>query len=151
MHFFSALIRDLHEYEWVGALIARMSVGLLFVLSGGGKLFVPKKAMEMQETIRKAGVPSPKVSAKILSTLEFVFGAFLVLGFLTPLACVILIGLMIAALVTTVLPAVKESSFLAWLAAFLYLPEVLYVVILFWLLLSGPGVAAVDNFIGKGV
>lgn len=151
MHFFSALVDNLHQYQWAGAFVARISVGLLFVLSGGGKLFVPKKAKEMQETIRKAGVPAPEVTAKILSIVEFVFGIFLLLGFLTPLACITLIGLMIGALVTTVLPGVKESSFLAWLSAFLYLPEVLYIVILFWLLLSGPGVAAVDNFIGMGV
>jgi hypothetical protein len=37
------------------------------------------------------------------------------------------------------------SGFLAWLDDFLYLPEVRYVLILFWLLLSGPGRYSVSD------
>ncbi len=144
----STLIKDLHQLEWIGALVARLSVGVLFALSGGGKLFVQKKAAQMEATVRDAGVPSPAISAKILSTIEFTFGLFLAAGFLTPLSCIMLMGMLVVALIITVLPGVKDNSFLAWLAAFLYLPEVLYLVILLWLLVAGPGQASVDYLIG---
>ena len=136
----------LRQGAWIGAFVARVSVGLLFVLSGGGKLFVPAKARQMLDTIQTAGLPAPAITARILSTVEFVFGVFLVAGFLTPLTCVMLIGLMAGALITTVLPGVKADGVIAWLAEFLYLPEVMYMVILFWLLLSGPGRLSVDHF-----
>ncbi len=144
MEFLPTLMTDLHQLEWLGAFLARVSVGVLFLLSGGGKLFVERKGKEMEETLRKGGLPAPAVTAKILSSIEFVFGALLTVGFLTPLACIMLMGVMVGALVTTVLPGVKEKTFIAWLAAFLYLPEVLYFVILFWLLLAGSGRLSVD-------
>jgi uncharacterized membrane protein YphA (DoxX/SURF4 family) len=71
-------------------------------------------------------------------------GSFLVLGFLTPLCCLLLIGNMLGALGTTVIPGMKSSSILGWLGEFLYLPEVLYVVMLVWLLFSGPGWLSLD-------
>jgi len=39
------------QYEWIGILIARLSVGTLFALSGGGKLFVPSRREEMVRTL----------------------------------------------------------------------------------------------------
>lgn len=104
-----------------------------------------------EEIFRRSEGPecnSPAVSAKILSTIEFTFGLFLTGGFMTPLSCIMLMGMMVVALITTVLPGVKKSSFVAWLAEFLYLPEVLCLVILFWLLLAGPGRASVDYLAG---
>ena len=134
----------LQPYEWIGILIARLSVGVLFALSGTGKLFVASRREEMVRTLRAAGIPAPAVNAIVASSVECLFGTLLAIGFLTPLACVMLSGVMIVALATTALPAVKAPSFTAWLGSVLYLPEVLYVVILTWLLLSGPGRLSVD-------
>ena len=39
------------------------------------------------------------------------------------------------------------QRFLAWLDEFLYLPEVLYTLILVWLIFSGPGRYSVDGLI----
>jgi uncharacterized membrane protein YphA (DoxX/SURF4 family) len=49
----------LQQYEWIGILIARLSVGTLFALSGSGKLFVPSRRAEMLKTLRDAGIPAP--------------------------------------------------------------------------------------------
>ena len=135
------------HYEWVGILIARLSVGALFALSGRGKLFVRSRREEMIRTLRAAAVPAPEANAVVVSSVEFVFGGLLAIGFFTPLSCVMLSGVMVVALATTVLPAVKAPSFAGWLASVLYLPEVLYVVILIWLFLSGPGWFSVDGLI----
>ena len=82
-----------------------------------------------------------------VSAVEFVCGVLLVLGALTPLACALLACVMITAITTTAIRNVKASSPLNWLSEFLYLPEVLYLVILIWLFFSGPGWLSVDRLI----
>ena len=54
---------------------------------------------------------------------------------------------MLVAIATTALRNIKATSPLGWLSEFLYLPEVVYLVILFWLFLSGPGWFSVDRLI----
>jgi hypothetical protein len=56
-------------------------------------------------------------------------------------------GLMIVAIATTAVQTIKALSPLDWLSEFLYLPEVLYLVILVWLFLSGQaGSASITRF-----
>jgi len=138
---------ELHAWQWLGILMARLAVGLLFFLSGRGKLFVPERREQMRETLVAAHVPFPELNALFVSTVEFVFGLLLILGAVTPLACVVLSGVMIVAIATTVIRTIRAMSPLGWLSEFLYLPEVLCLVILFWLLLSGPGQFSVDHLI----
>jgi putative oxidoreductase len=54
---------------------------------------------------------------------------------------------MIAAIGTSGLKRIAAPAPLGWLSEFLYLPEVLYLVILIWLFLSGPGWLSVDHLI----
>jgi putative oxidoreductase len=135
----------LQQYEWIGILIARLSVGTLFALSGSGKLFEPSRRAEMLKTLREAGIPWPELNTLFVSSVELVFGTLLVLGFLTPVACVMLSGVMVVALGTSILPRITAASPASWLGSVLYLPEVLYVVILVWLFVSGPGWFSVDH------
>ena len=142
-----SITETLPHWQWIGALLARLSVGLLFFLSGSGKLFIPAQRTKMRATTREAGIPVPEISAVVLSLVEFVFGGLLLVGFLTPLCCVMLIGIMLGALATTVLPGIKAKSFIDWLSQVLYLPEVLYLVILIWLLIFGPSHFSVDRLV----
>jgi putative oxidoreductase len=132
-------LSELHSSEWLGILLARLAVGSLFFLSGRGKLFVPERREQMRQTLIETHVPFPAFNALFVSTIEFVFGALLILGALTPIACVMLGCVMITAIATTAIRNIKARSPLGWLSEFLYLPEVLLLVILFWLFLSGPG------------
>jgi len=145
-----AIARSLSHWEWFGQLLARTSVGLAFFLSGRGKLFVAARRDEMRETIRQAGLPRPELSAPALSSIEFILGAMLCLGLFTPLSCVMLTGVMLGALATTHLPRVNAASVVDWLGEVLYLPEVLYVVILVWLLFAGPGWLSLDRLLLSG-
>jgi putative oxidoreductase len=138
-------VSELHSLEWVGILLARVAVGLLFFLSGRAKLFVPERREEMRQTLIRAHVPFPNFNAVFVSTVEFVCGLLLVVGALTPLACAFLAAVMIVAIATRVIRNIKASSPAEWLAAFLYLPEPLYLVILIWLFFSGPGWLSIDN------
>ena len=138
-------LSELHSWEWLGILLARVAVGLLFFLSGRGKLFVPERREQMRQTLIEAHVPFPEFNAVFVSTVEFVCGALLTLGALILIACVMLGGLMIVAIATTALRNIKATSPLSWLSEFLYLPEVLYLVILIWLFFSGPGWLSIDH------
>jgi putative oxidoreductase len=137
----------LRDWQWIGMLLARVSVGLSFALSGGQKLFVSSHREQMLATIREAGLPAAALTAVAVSLVEFICGGLLVIGLLTPLSCVMLSGVMLGALSTTVLPRIKAETLIDWLGAVLYLPEVLYVIILVWLFLSGPGWISVDHLI----
>jgi putative oxidoreductase len=140
-------LSELHEWQWFGILVARIAVGLLFFLSGRGKLFVAERRAKMFETLVAAGVPFPTFNTILVSTVEFTCGLLLILGALTPVACVVLGCVMVVAIFTSAVKNIKAPPVLGWLSEFLYLPEVLYLVILFWLFLSGPGGLSVDHLI----
>jgi putative oxidoreductase len=137
----------LHSCEWIGILLARLAVGSLFFLSGRGKLFVPERREQMHQTLIEAHVPFPDFNAVFVSAVEFVCGLLLILGALTPLACALLGCVMIMAIAMIAVRNVKASSLLNWLSEFLYLPEVLYLVILIWLFFSGPGCLSIDHLL----
>jgi putative oxidoreductase len=54
---------------------------------------------------------------------------------------------MIVAIAANRIHSIRASDVLAWLDQFLYLPEVLYILILVWLIFSGPGRYSVDSLI----
>ena len=68
---------------------------MLFFLSGRGKVFVAERREQMRQTLLDPRVPFPDFNTAFVSMVEFVFGSFLVLGFATPLVCVMLVGVMI--------------------------------------------------------
>lgn len=140
-------VNELHSLEWVGILVARVAVGLLFFLSGRAKLFSATRRQEMRQTLIEAHVPFPEINAAFVSTVEFVCGLLLVIGALTPLASVMLAGVMIVAITTTAIRNLEASSAAEWLSGFLYLPEVLFLVILIWLFFSGAGWLSVDHLV----
>ncbi len=141
------LLTGLHEWQWLGPLIARLAIGLLFFLSGRGKLFVPERRKQMRETLVAAGIPFASINAIFASAVEFAFGFLLILGALTPLACIALGCVMIVAIARLAIKNIKAPPLLDWLSEFLYLPEVCYLVILFWLFVSGPGWFSVDHLL----
>ena len=147
MLWIQTFLTELHAWEWLAIFVTRLVVGLLFLLSGRGKLFVRERREQMRQTLIEAHVPFPEFNTVFVSTVEFVCGALLILGTLTPIACVMLGGVMIVAIATTAIRYIKATSLLGWLSEFLYLPEVLCLVILIWLFFSGPGWLSVDHLI----
>ncbi len=68
-------------------------------------------------------------------------------------ACAALLFIqMIVAIMTVQLATISKGlSFLDWLDDFLYLPETMYIIILVWLICSGPGRVSVDSRIARAV
>ena len=151
MMFVWTALAHLRAWEWIGILVARLAVGALFFLSGRGKLFVPRRREQMRQTLVEAHVPFPDFNVFFVSTVEFVFGLCLLLGLVTPLACAMLCGVMIVALATSVVPTITASGLLDWLSEFLYLPEVLYLVILIWLFFAGPEWLSIDHLLASAL
>jgi putative oxidoreductase len=133
---------DLEQYA---ILLVRVSLGLFFAISGANKLFVAGGAKPVYETLVKAKVPFPRLTAYFVSSVEFVGGSLVAVGFLSSPACFALLIDMIVATLTNALSTMpKGLSPLNWLDDFLYLPEVLYVLFFIWLICSGPGSFSVD-------
>jgi putative oxidoreductase len=139
---------DLEQYA---NLLVRVSIGLFFAISGGNKLFVASSRQTMYQTLAAAKVPSPHLMTYFVSGVEFIGGSLLVVGLLSSVACLALLGDMLVAILTTKLPVMPRGlSSLNWLDNFLYLPEVLYVIFFIWLICSGPGKFSVDYWlVGK--
>ena len=137
--------RSLEEFA---VFLARISLGVFFAISGGNKLFVASQHKIMYETIVGAGIPFPQFMTYFVSAVEFVCGCLLIIGLLSILCCIAFIIDMIVAITTVQLATIaKGLSVVDWLDDFLYLPEVMYIIIFLWLISSGPGRLSVDHWI----
>ena len=133
-------------WEQFSILLARISLGVFFAISGGNKLFVVSRTHEMYETLIGAGIPFAHFMTYFVSSVEFLGGCLLIVGLLSSLCCAALIFQMIVAITTVRLRTIPAGlSFLDWLDDFLYLPETMYIIILIWLICSGPGRVSVDS------
>lgn len=134
--------------EQYAILLVRVSIGLFFAISGANKLFVAGGTKPVYDTLVKAKVPFPQLTAYFVSAVEFVGGSLLAVGFLSIAACVaLLIDMVVATLTEAISTLPKGLSPLSWLDDFLYLPEVLYVLFFIWLICSGPGRFSVDYWL----
>jgi putative oxidoreductase len=136
------------NWEQYAILLVRVSLGLFFAISGANKLFVAGGTQTMYETLVDAKVPFPHVMTYFVSSVEFVGGVLVAAGFLSNLACFALLVDMVVAILTSKLSAMPQGlSPLKWFDNFLYIPEVLYVLLFFWLICSGPGKFSVDYWL----
>jgi putative oxidoreductase len=140
---------DLEQYA---ILLVHVSIGLFFAISGANKLFVAGGTKPVYETLVKAKAPFPQQTAYFVSGVEFVGGALVTAGFLSSPACMVLLADMIVAILTDSLATLpKGLSILNWLDDFLYLPEVLYVLVFIWLICTGPGKFSVDYWLARNL
>jgi len=146
-HVIQSVLTMLHTGEWMPVTAARVLIGLFFCISGGTKLFVKAQFGVVERTMVESHIPFPHASALFVSMVEFACGAGLAVGLLTPLCAAMLMGDMLVAIATNRIHSIQASGVLAWLDDFLYLPEVLYTLILVWLIFSGPGRYSLDGLI----
>ena len=136
---------DLEQYA---ILLVRVAIGLFFAISGANKLFVPGGTKPVYDTLVEAKIPFPHFTAYFVSSVEFLGGSLVTLGFLSSPACMaLMIDMIVATLTNAVSTLPKGLSALSWLDDFLYLPEVLYVLFFILLICSGPGKFSVDYWL----
>ena len=130
----------LHGRAALGVLLLRVVVGCAFVLHGSGKITHAYDWM---------GSAIPGWLQALAAVSEFAGGAALVLGFLTPLAALGLIGTMIGALMMVHLPAGQPFVSPDPTKPAFELP-VTYLAAALSILLTGPGVYSVDKLMFNG-
>jgi len=135
----------LERIEWLGRLLVRLSVGIMFFGSGLGKL---GKLPGLVGYFRSLGVPFPELQAPFVASVEFVCGTLLVVGLATRPAALMLCGVMVVAIITAAAPEHHIQASWHGLLEFLYLPEWCLLLLLGWLLLAGPGRASLDARLG---
>lgn len=148
---FDLVLRGVEVLEWLAILIARLGVGLMFAISGWHKLRNPERHRQMVETMGRASVPCPWLTGPLVATTEVTAGSLLVLGLLTTPAAAALLVVTIVAIATVTIDEVDGKRPTNWLENFLYMPEVLYVIILLWLITSGPGAISLDYLLWRAV
>jgi putative oxidoreductase len=146
-HAIQNFLSTLRAAEWMPITAVRALLGIFFCVSGGTKLFVPARFRAMEQTLAQSHIAFPHANAIFVSLVEFASGASLLVGLLTPLSALVLAVDMIVAVATNRIHSIQETGIFAWLDDFLYLPEVLYIMILVWLIFSGPGRYSLDKLI----
>jgi putative oxidoreductase len=134
-------IRSLLElFAWLPPLLARITVGWVFVESGWGKLHHLDKVTAFFTDL---GLPAPGFQAHLVATTEFAGGLLLLAGLLTRLASVPLMIIMVVAIAT----AKKDE--LHGFSDLIGFSEYLYILLLFWLLIKGAGILSADAILAR--
>ncbi len=126
------------KLAWLPPLVARITVGWVFVLSGWGKLH---SLPDIVEYFRTLGIPAPEIQAPFASGTELVCGALLLVGLASRLASVPLMVVMTVAIMTARL---EELTSAGALYGFI---EFTYIALLLWIAVAGPGPLSLDALI----
>jgi uncharacterized membrane protein YphA (DoxX/SURF4 family) len=132
-------------------LLERVVVGTFFVISGFHKLFNPQRHATLVTTLRDDHIPYVPVMCWFVPSIEFLAGLGVVFGFLTPLSALGLACIMLVAISTDLIPHRIPSwmpiDWADWLDDFLYSPETLYLIMLFFPIWLGGGRFSIDHYI----
>ena len=140
-------LRDLilpyvEKFDWLPGLLARVSIGFVFLQSGWGKIHHLDKVIAFFNSL---GIPAANIQAPFVAGVELVCGTLVLVGLLTRGASVPLIGTMVVAILT----ANRANLFDKVTGNFdlgnlLFMPEFLFIVLLLWLIVKGAGVVSLD-------
>jgi putative oxidoreductase len=72
-----------NQISWAPPLLARVATGILFFVSGWGKI---QNLGKFVTDFSNWGIPAPQIMAPLVGWAEFFFGALLIVGLITRLA-----------------------------------------------------------------
>ena len=122
-------------------LLIRLAVGLIFISEGIQKFITPAKTGTGR--FLKMGFSNPEFWASFTGVFEIICGLMILLGFLTRLAVLPLLTIMIVAFFTTKIPILYNEGF--WSFAHAYRTDFAMTLLLLWLLIYGGGNASADK------
>lgn len=128
------------KMDWIFPLIARLSIGIVFLQSGWGKLHSIDRVIIFFTELK---IPFPMAQAYLVSGVELVGGVFLILGLFTRLTVLPLITIMIVAILTAKKVEITEYTDI------LGFTEYLYIVLLGWIGVGGAGTISIDKFLKR--
>jgi putative oxidoreductase len=132
----------LERLRWLAPLSGRLSVGLLFLSTGWGKVHSLDKVTSF---FVKLGIPAPGLNAVVVGYSELICGSLLVIGLFTRFATLPLIVSMIVAILTAKLPDIHGVFDLVGADEFTYL------CVLVMLFIIGPGLLSLDALLVRRV
>ena len=135
-------LRQLDRARWVAPLVGRLSVGLLFLSTGWGKVHSLDKVTAFFVTL---GIPAPGLNAIVVGYSELICGALLIVGLFTRLATLPLLVSMVVAILTAKLPDIHGLFDLVGADEFTYL------CVLVMLSIIGPGLLSLDEVLVRKV
>ena len=132
--------RTARHFDWLAPLLARITVGWVFLWSGWGKL---QSLPAITENFISWGIPFPHILTPFVSGLEFVGGILLLLGLMTRISA--------GALAVTMIVAIRSAKWdqVDSLEALLGFEEAAYLALFTWLAIAGPGALSLDRLIGR--
>ena len=138
----SRLLRMLYAVEWIGPLTMRLVFGYFWLETGIGKVH---NLDGFTQRFIGWGIPYPAFSATLSAWTELVGGLLIMLGLFTRLVCIPMIVNMAVAVTLVV------STNLMGLDEYVEADEIVYSLIFFWLLVSGPGKASLDTWVARAL
>jgi putative oxidoreductase len=118
--------------------VARITLGVLFVSTGWGKVH---NLAKITAYFAELGIPFPGIQAPMVSFIELVGGALLVVGLASRFAALPLMGSMVVAILTA------QRANVHGLPDLFGLVEWTYFALLLWVALAGPGKFSLDHLL----
>lgn len=128
--------------DWLAPLLMRIYFGYFWAETGWGKIH---NLDAFAQRFVGWGIRYPHLSAALSGYTEWVGGILLMLGLFTRLVSISVMFNMFVAIVKVKMKEVTGIN------DFAEMDEVLYMFILFWLMMAGPGRVSVDHLISRAL
>ena len=122
--------------------LVRLLVGAVFLSEGVQKFLYPALG---PVRFAKIGIPLPHLSAPFVGAVEVLCGALVIVGLLTRLAAIPLLGVISTAIITTKIPMLLHQGF--WPMAHEARTDFCMLLGLIFLLVEGAGPLSLDRFL----
>ncbi len=132
------LERAAKQLDWFAPLLGRVTVGVLFISTGWGKVHNLAKVAAFFAELH---IPAPAIQATFVSYVELIGGALVLVGLFARWASLPLIGSMAVAILTA------KADEVHGLPDLFGLVEWTYLVLFAWIALAGPGRASLDHLV----
>ena len=133
------LLAHARRLEPLGPTLARLTVGLVFIGTGWGKLHT---LPDVTDFFASLSIPAPGLNARIAASTEFFGGILVLLVLATRVAVLPMAFTMVIAILTAKRPEVHNVF------DFFGLEEWTYIVVFLWLAVAGAGPLSLDHLVG---
>lgn len=135
------MIKAIIRTDAIPTLLIRLTVGLIFLSEGLQKFITPD--LTGAGRFAKIGFYNASFWAYFTGSFEMICGIFILIGFLTRIAAIPLLIVMIVAFITTKVPILAGKGF--WPFAHEYRTDFAMTLLLFYLLIYGGGSNSIDK------
>ena len=134
-----SLLTLARRLELLGPTLARLTVGLVFIGTGWGKLHT---LPDVTDYFASLGIPMPGLNARVAASTEFFGGILVLVGLGTRLAALPMAFTMVVAILTA------KRGDIHGLTDLVGFEEWSYLVFFLWLVVAGAGPLSLDRLIG---